>query len=268
MATELPTRFDPKTAEPRIYAEWEAKGWFHGTVKPGAPKFSISIPPPNITGILHIGHVLDNTPQDILVRWKRMLGFETSWIPGTDHAGIATQHVVERALAKDGKRRRDLGRDKFLEHVWAWKKESGDTIIHQLKRLGCSCDWERTRFTMDEGCSRAVIEAFCRLYEKGLIYRGDYIVNWCTKDLTALSDEEAEKKEIEGGLYSIKYPIKGADGNFVTVATTRPETMLGDTAVAVHPGDERYKHLVGKLLLLPLADREIPVVADAFVDPK
>ncbi|MBI3270981.1 MAG: valine--tRNA ligase [Planctomycetes bacterium] len=267
MTMDLPTRFDPKTAEPRIYADWESKGYFHASVREGKRKFSISIPPPNITGVLHIGHVLDNTPQDILVRYRRMQGLEACWIPGTDHAGIATQHVVERALSKEGVRRQQLGREKFVERVWAWKKEYGDTIIAQLKRLGCSCDWQRARFTMDEGCSRAVLEAFCRLYEKGLVYRGDYIVNWCTKDLTALSDEEAEKKEIEGGLYSIQYPIRGAEGH-VVVATTRPETMLGDTAVAVHPSDERYKHLVGKTLVLPLTDREIPVVADAFVDPK
>ncbi len=265
MPREIPTRFDSATVEPRVYSFWEGKGWFQGRVRPGAPRFCEVIPPPNITGILHMGHVLDNTPQDIMARWKRMLGFEVSWIPGTDHAGIATQNVVEKELRKQKIRRQDLGREKFLERVWEWREKYGHTIITQLKRLGCSCDWSRTRFTMDDGLSAAVLEVFCRLYEKGLIYRGDYIVNWCPRCHTALSDEEAAKEEIDGGLYPISYPVKGS-AEKLTIATTRPETMLGDTAVAVHPADPRYTHLIGKTVIVPLVEREVPIIADEYVD--
>src|ERR1041385_3189051 len=213
-----------------------------------------------------MGHVLNNTIQDVFVRWKRMQGFETVWMPGTDHAGIATQNVVEKSLAKEGRTRHDLGREEFLRRVWAWKEQYGGTIIRQLRKLGASCDWQRERFTMDEGLSGAVNEMFIRLYEKGLIYRGKYIVNWCPKDHTAISDDEVEHEEHQGKLFYVRYPIKGSD-EFAVVATTRPETMLGDTAIAVHPGDERYKHLVGKTALLPLVDRELPVIADDYVDP-
>jgi valyl-tRNA synthetase len=225
------------------------------------------IPPPNVTGILHMGHALNNTIQDILIRYRRMTGDETLWMPGTDHAGIATQNVVEKALAKEGGlKRQDLGRDKFIERVWQWRQQYGSTIIRQLKKLGASCDWERTRFTMDEDYSRSVLEAFVRLYEKGLIYRGSYIINWCPRCQTALSDEEAPHHELNGNLYYLKYPLKDDPSQFVIVATTRPETMLGDTAVAVNPKDKRYKKLIGKKLILPLINREIKVIADGMVD--
>ncbi len=265
MGREIPTRFDYAEAETRLYRFWEGRGYFRGGVRPGKKRFSVVIPPPNITGILHMGHVLDNTPQDIMARMRRMQGHETCWVPGTDHAGIATQNVVEKDLRKQKIRRQDLGREKFVERVWQWREQYGNTIIAQLKRLGCSCDWDRTRFTMDDGLSAAVLEVFCRLFHKGLIYRGDYIVNWCPRCLTALSDEEAEKREIEGGLYPIHYPVKESNER-LTIATTRPETMLGDTAVAVHPEDPRYRHLVGKTVILPLLQREIPIIADPYVD--
>ncbi|MDD5556749.1 MAG: valine--tRNA ligase [bacterium] len=263
---EIPTRYDPAAVEERWYAAWEARGYF--TARPGGGKpYVIVIPPPNITGILTMGHVLNNTLQDILVRWKRMQGFEALWLPGTDHAGIATQNVVEKELAGRGGSRRAFGRDAFLEEVWRWRERYGRTIIRQLKRLGCSCDWTRERFTMDEGLSRAVREVFVRLHEKGLVYRGTYIINWCPRCHTALSDEEVEHEEHDGRLWHIRYPFAGRDGH-VTVATTRPETMLGDTAVAVHPADERYRGIVGAAVRLPVVGREIPVIADEFVDPK
>lgn len=263
---ELPKAYNPKQAEEKWYPYWERHGFFHAKVNSKKKPFSVVIPPPNITGILTMGHVLNNTIQDVFVRWKRMQGYETLWMPGTDHAGIATQNVVERALAKEGKTRHDLGRDPFIKRVWKWKKEYGGTIIKQLKKLGSSCDWERERFTMDKGLSDAVQEIFIRLYNKGLIYRGTYIINWCPKDHTAISDDEVEYNEHKGHLWYIKYPIKGTEEHAI-VATSRPETILGDTAVAVHPEDQRYKHLVGKIVILPLTDREIPIIADEYVDP-
>ncbi len=274
---ELDKRYNAKDIEERIYRNWEAKGYFRPETqvskKTGKP-YVIVIPPPNVTGILHMGHALNNTIQDVMIRWNRMRGIETLWVPGVDHAGIATQNVVEKKLAKEGKRRWDLGREKFLEEVWKWKKESGDTITRQLRRLGASCDWSREAFTMDENLSKAVREVFVTLHEKGLIYQGNRIINWCPRCQTALSDEEAEHKDTEGGLYHLKYPVVGAKGPYekmgvdhIVVATTRPETMLGDVAVAVNPEDPRYKHLLGKKLLLPLVNREILVIADEFVDP-
>ncbi|HUS58842.1 MAG TPA: class I tRNA ligase family protein, partial [Planctomycetota bacterium] len=267
MELELSTKYSANEAETRWYDFWEKKGYFH--VEPDASKkpYTIVIPPPNVTGILTLGHVLNNTLQDILIRWRRMQGFAALWLPGTDHAGIATQNVVEKRLAKQGTSRHDLGREKFIQTVWDWKNEHHSIIISQLKRLGCSCDWERERFTLDEGLSRAVAEVFVKLYEKGLIYRDVFIINWCPRCCTALSDEESEHRELTGALYYIRYPIAGSDEH-ITVATTRPETMLGDTAVAVHPEDARYKHLIGKKVLLPLMNREIPIIADPLVDPQ
>lgn len=263
---EIPKTYNPQTVEEHWYPIWEKNGFFRAKAIPEKIPYCIVIPPPNVTGILTMGHVLNNTIQDVFVRWRRMQGHETLWMPGTDHAGIATQNVVEKTLLKEGKTRHDLGREKFLERVWQWKEEYGGTIIKQLKKLGTSCDWERERFTMDEGLSNAVQEIFIRLYEKGLIYRGKYVINWCPKDHTAISDDEVNHTEHKGHLYHIKYPIKGTD-QFAIVATTRPETMLGDTAVAVHPKDERYTHLVGQSVILPLTSREIPIVSDEYVDP-
>ena len=266
MRKELAKNYNPKEFEDRIYGEWCEGGYFAPDPDPKKPAFSIVIPPPNVTGQLHMGHALDQTLQDILIRSKRMQGYSTLWVPGTDHAGIATQIKVEENLrVNEGLTRYDLGREKFLERVWAWKEQYGNRIISQLKKLGSSCDWSRERFTMDEGCSRAVREVFVNLYNKGLIYRGYRIINWCPHCLTALSDAEVEYSEQAGSFWHIRYPVKGSD-EFVTIATTRPETMLGDTAVAVHPEDERYTHLVGKMLVLPLVGREIPVIADEYVE--
>lgn len=266
MAKELSKTYDPKAVEDRIYNEWVEKGYFHTQIDKDKEPFTVVIPPPNVTGQLHMGHALDETFQDILVRTKRMQGYAALWIPGTDHAGIATQIKVEESLRKEkGLTRHDIGREKFLELVWDWKKKYGERIINQIKKLGCSCDWERERFTMDEGCSRAVKEVFVNLYNKGLIYRGNRIINWCPHCVTALSDAEVEYAEQDGFFWHIKYPIKDSDG-FVVIATTRPETLLGDTAVAVNPEDERYKDLVGRTLVLPLVGREIPVIADEYVD--
>jgi valyl-tRNA synthetase len=265
--TEIPTRYNPQEVERKWYDFWERGRLFHVEPDPSRRPFCIVIPPPNITGILHMGHALNNTIQDIMVRYRRMQGYCTLWVPGTDHAGIATQNVVERKLAQQGQRRQDLGRERFLEEVWKWKQRYGSTIIEQLKRLGCSCDWERERFTMDEGLSRAVLEVFVRLFEAGLIYRGNYIVNWCPRCQTALSDEEAPHKEIEGKLYYIRYPIDGSKDGFVTVATTRPETMLGDVAVAVNPKDKRFRQLCDKLIILPIKNRKLKVIKDGLVDP-
>ena len=262
---ELQKAYIPKEAEEKWYSFWETNGFFHGTVNHKKEAYSIVIPPPNITGILTMGHVLNNSIQDVFVRWKRMHGFETLWMPGTDHAGIATQNVVERTLAKEGKDRHDLGREEFLKLVWKWKEQYGGTIIKQLKKLGTSCDWERERFTMDEGLSNAVQEMFIRLYHKGLIYRGKYIINWCPKDHTAISDDEVNFTEQHDHLWYIKYPIKDMN-EYAIVATTRPETMLGDTAIAVNPKDERYRHLVGRTVLLPLTDRGIPIITDDVID--
>ncbi len=267
--TELPKNYDPSAIEEKWYNEWLAKGYFRGDASRGGQPYSIVIPPPNVTGILHMGHALNNSIQDVLVRWRRMQGFNTVWVPGTDHAGIATQNVVEKGLKKEGKTRDDLGRDAFVERVWRWKEEYGSTIIRQLKKLGSSCDWDRERFTMDKGLSDAVAEVFIRLYNKKLIYRGEYIINWCPRCRTALSDEESEHKELKGKLWHIRYPVKGGGpGDYIVVATTRPETMLGDTAVAMNPGDDRYLRLKGRTLMLPLMNREIPLIEDDFVDPK
>lgn len=262
----LPKAYSPRDAEPRLYKHWEEAGYFSASVREDKQPYSIVIPPPNITGRLHLGHALNNTIQDILIRWKRMLGYEACWVPGTDHAGIATQNVVEKTLAKENLTRHDLGRQKFVERVWKWKEEYGNTIVRQLRELGVSCDWTRERFTMDEGLSRAVKEVFVRLFDKGLIYRGKYIVNWCPFHQTALSDDEVEHKEQEGKLWYVRYPIEGTT-EFAVVATTRPETMFGDTAVAAHPEDERYKHLIGKYVILPLVGKRIPVIADEYIDP-
>jgi valyl-tRNA synthetase len=265
LTKELPKVYDPQQVEGKIYQMWLEKGCFRGVIDPGKKPFTIVIPPPNVTAQLHIGHACDDTLQDILIRTKRMQGYSALWIPGTDHAGIATQIKVEEKLRKEGKTRHDLGRDAFIKEVWDWKEKYGGQIINQLKRLGASCDWERERFTMDEGCSKAVREVFVSLYEKGLIYKGSRIVNWCPVCSTALSDVEVEHEEKPGHFWHIRYPVQGTD-EFVTIATTRPETMLGDTGVAVHPEDERYTHLVGKKVLLPLVNREIPIVADEYVD--
>ncbi len=266
MSTELAKGYEPHDVEKRWYAEWETKGYFHAAATSGKQPYSIVIPPPNVTGALHMGHALNNTLQDILCRWKRMQGYNVLWMPGTDHAGIATQNVVERQLAAEGQDRHDLGREAFIERVWKWKAESGGQIIGQLKRLGASCDWERERFTMDEGLSKAVRTVFVKLYEDGLIYRANRLINWCPRCHTALSDIEVEHEDHKGHLWHIRYPIAGEAGKYLVVATTRPETMLGDSAVAVHPADERYKHLIGKKVVLPLINREISVVADEYVE--
>nr|WP_321264665.1 valine--tRNA ligase [uncultured Sphaerochaeta sp.] len=263
-AVELPKAYDPKQFEDRIYQQWLEEGKF----KPAEgkePPFTIVMPPPNVTGILHMGHALNNSLQDILTRYYRMSGRTTLWLPGTDHAGIATQHVVERQLAQEGLRRQDLGRDKFLERTWQVKDKHHDIITDQLKKIGCSCDWEHERFTMDEGLSQAVRESFVTLYERGLIYKGEYLVNYCPKCGTALADDEVEYQELGGFLYDVRYPYSDGSG-YITVATTRPETMFGDVAVAVHPDDERYTHLVGTLIDLPLTDKKIPIIADSFVE--
>jgi valyl-tRNA synthetase len=265
LTKELPKVYDPKQVEGKIYQMWTDKGCFRGVIDPAKKPFTIVIPPPNVTAQLHIGHACDDTLQDILIRTKRMQGYAALWIPGTDHAGIATQIKVEEKLRKEGKTRYDLGREAFIEEVWAWKHNYGGQIINQLKRLGASCDWERERFTMDEGCSKAVREVFVSLYEKGLIYKGSRIVNWCPVCVTALSDVEVEHEEKPGHFWHIRYPVKDSDEALI-VATTRPETMLGDTGVAVHPDDPRYTHLVGKTIILPLVNREIPIVADEYVD--
>ncbi|MDP8234071.1 MAG: valine--tRNA ligase [Candidatus Saelkia tenebricola] len=264
--SRMESRYQSKKTEQKWYDYWEKGGFFHVEPDLNKPPFCIVIPPPNVTGILHMGHALNNTIQDILIRWKRMQGYCVLWIPGTDHAGIATQNVVEREIFKEGLTRYDLGREKFIKKIWQWRNEYGSTIVKQLRKLGASCDWERERFTMDEGLSEAVLEAFIKLYNKGVIYKGNYIINWCPRCRTALSDEEVEHEEQEGFLYYLKYPVINAEGKFVTVATTRPETMLGDVAVAVHPNDERYEFLKGKKILLPLINRELQIVRDDAVD--
>ncbi|MBE7049269.1 MAG: valine--tRNA ligase [Ruminococcaceae bacterium] len=266
MKKELAKTYNPSEVEDRIYAEWIEKNYFHAEIDKTKEPFTIVIPPPNVTGQLHMGHALDETLQDILIRYKRMQGYSTLWVPGTDHAGIATQIKVEEELrVNEGLTRYDLGREKFLERVWQWKEKYGSRIINQLKKIGSSCDWERERFTMDEGCSKAVKEVFVNLYEKGLIYQGSRIINWCPHCITALSDAEVEHAEQPGHFWHIKYNVKDSD-EYVVIATTRPETLFGDTAVAVNPEDERYASLVGKTLILPLVGREIPVIADEYVD--
>jgi valyl-tRNA synthetase len=261
----LAKAYEFAAVEKKWYEEWQRQKKFRATMDASRPSFSIVIPPPNVTGVLHVGHALNNTMQDVLVRYKRMQGYNTLWVPGTDHAGIATQNVVERQLATEALTRHDVGRDKFIARVWEWKAQSGGQIINQLKRLGCSCDWERERFTMDEGLSRAVRTVFTRLYREGLIYRGDYIINWCPRCHTALADLEVEHEATAGKLYKIRYPYAGGGGHIV-VATTRPETMLGDTGVAVHPEDERYAALPEKAVILPLVNRKIPVIFDDQVE--
>ncbi len=262
---ELPSSYEPKDVEEKWYRTWEEEGLFHAKEDDNKEAYTIVIPPPNVTGNLHMGHALNNTLQDVLIRWQRMLGKSALWMPGMDHAGIATQNVVERLLAKEGKTKDDLGREGFVKKVWEWKEHSGGQIEDQLRRLGASLDWERERFTLDEGLSKAVRKVFVTLYKEGLIYQGFRIINWCPRCETALSDIETEYQDLKGHLYHIKYPIVDSD-DFITVATTRPETMLGDTGVAVNPDDERYKHLIGKHVILPLMNRKIPVFADSFVD--
>ncbi len=268
MIVELNKRYDPKPVEEKWYEFWEDNGFFRADAKSSKLGYCIVIPPPNITGSLHTGHALNNSLQDILIRWKKLQGYEVLWLPGTDHASIGTHVQIEKALAKEGKTRFDLGREAFLKYAWDWKNKFGNRIIEQLKRMGCACDWSRLRFTMDEMLSRAVREAFVRYYEKGLIYRGAYIVNWCPRCKTAISDLEVKHKESDGNLWYIKYPLSTPCGNMksIMVATTRPETMLGDTAVAVHPADERYKECIGKIATLPLTNRTIPIVAIDLVD--
>src|SRR6266550_1574777 len=267
MTEPLAPQYNPSSIESELYQWWTERGLFSPDSRvpgPGHP-YVIMMPPPNVTAVLHMGHGLNNTVQDVLIRFERMRGRRALWLPGTDHAGIATQNVVERLLAKEGLTRFDLGREAFVERVWAHVGQTGAAILDQLKAIGCSPDWSRTYFTLDEGLSRAVREIFVSLYEEGLVYRGHYIINWCPRCLTALSNEEAEKAEIDGKLWHLRYPLADGTGH-VVVATTRPETMLGDTGVAVHPEDERYRHLIGKRLTLPLVERSIPVVADEAVE--
>ena len=266
MSKELAKTYDPKGLEEKLYQKWLDKGYFHAKVNPDKKPFTIIMPPPNVTGQLHMGHALDNTIQDILIRFKRMQGYEALWQPGTDHAAIATEVKVTNMLKEQGLDKREMGREKFLEHAWAWKEEYGSRIINQLYKLGASADWERERFTMDPGSSAAVEEVFVRLYEKGWIYKGSRIINWCPVCQTSLSDAEVEHEDQDGFFWHINYPVVGEEGKFVEIATTRPETLLGDTAVAVNPEDERYTHLVGKMLELPLTGRQIPVIADEYVD--
>ena len=267
MTRELPKIYEPQQVEDRIYKMWEKGGYFRPSGDANRKSFTIVMPPPNVTGQLHMGHAMDATLQDTLIRFKRMQGFDTLWVPGTDHAGIATQIKVEEELRKkEGLSRHDLGREKFLERVWAWKHQYGNRIVEQQKKLGASCDWDRARFTMDEGCSKAVREVFVSLYEKNLIYKGSRIVNWCPHCVTALSDAEVEYVDKPGNLWHLKYPVTGQPGRYVVVATTRPETMLGDSGVAVNPEDSRYTDLIGKTCMLPLMDREIPIVADSYVE--
>jgi valyl-tRNA synthetase len=266
MSKELAKTYDPKDIEDRLYQKWEENKYFHAEADRSRKPFTIVMPPPNITGQLHMGHALDNTMQDILIRYKRMQGYNALWQPGTDHASISTEVKVIESLKEQGIDKNDLGREGFLEKVWEWKEEYGGRIIRQLKKMGSSADWDRERFTMDEGCSKAVQDVFIKLYEKGLIYKGSRIVNWCPVCKTSISDAEVEHEEQDGFFWHINYPVKGEEGRFVEIATTRPETLLGDTAVAVNPEDERYKDIIGKTLVLPLVGREIPVVADHYVD--
>ena len=263
---KIDDKFDPKNFEERLYEKWEKSGYFKPSDDKTKEPYCIMMPPPNVTGKLHMGHALDDTLQDILIRYKRMKGFRTLWLPGSDHAAISTEMKVVQKLAKEGKSKKDLGREKFLEEAWAWTHEYGGIIQKQQRKLGCSCDWERNRFTLDEGMSDAVLEQFIRLYEKGLIYKGTRMVNWCTSCNTSISDAEVEYKEEPSHLWHIRYKITGEDDKYIEVATTRPETMLGDTAVAVHPDDERYKDLVGKTCILPIMNKEIPIIADEFVE--
>lgn len=266
MSKELEKNYNPSEIEDRLYQKWLDKKYFHAEVDRSKKPFTIVMPPPNITGKLHMGHALDNTMQDIIIRFKRMQGYEALWVPGTDHASISTEVKVTNALKEEGIDKHELGREGFLKRTWEWKKEYGGTITSQLKKIGSSCDWDRERFTMDEGCSKAVLEVFCRLYEKGLIYKGSRIVNWCPVCNTSISDAEVEHEEQAGHFWHINYPVVGEEGRYVEIATTRPETLLGDSALAVNPDDERYTDLIGKEVYLPLTDRKIPVIADGYVD--
>lgn len=268
MAKELEKTYDPAEIEERLYEKWEKNKYFHAEVDRSKKPFTIVMPPPNVTGQLHMGHALDNTLQDILIRFKRMQGYSALWQPGTDHAAIATEVKVIEKLKSEGIDKNEIGREEFLKHAWAWKEEYGGQIVKQLKKMGSSADWDRERFTMDEGCSEAVLEVFTKLYKKGYIYKGSRIINWCPVCKTSISDAEVEHEDQPGHFWHINYPIVGEEGRFVEIATTRPETLLGDTAVAVHPDDERYKDIVGRMLKLPLTDREIPVIADEYVDPE
>ena len=265
MAKELDKQYSPQNVEDRTYKFWCDHKYFHAEVNPDKKPYTIVIPPPNITGQLHMGHALDETLQDILIRWRRMEGYETLWLPGTDHASIATEAKIVEAMRKEGITKEEIGREKFLERAWEWKAQYGGRIVEQLKKLGSSCDWDRERFTLDEGCSKAVREVFCKLYDKGLIYRGERIINWCPHCLTSISDAEVEYEDQAGHFWHLRYPFKDGSG-YLELATTRPETLLGDTAVAVNPNDERYKDMVGKILILPIVHREIPVIADDYVD--
>ena len=262
----LDSKFEPKNFEDRIYANWEKKGYFKPSMDKTKESYTIVMPPPNITGKLHMGHALDETIQDILIRFKRMQGYNTLWVPGTDHAAIATEAKIVAKLKEEGVTKEELGRDGFLQKAWEWKKEYGSTITSQLKKLGCSCDWSRERFTMDEGLTKAVTKVFINLYNKGLIYKGKKMINWCPNCNTSISDAEVEYEEEPTHLWHIRYQIKGEENRYVIVATTRPETMLGDTAVAVHPEDERYQDLIGKTCILPIMNKEIPIIADEFVE--
>ena len=266
MSKELEKNYNPSEIEDRLYHKWLEKKYFHAEVNRDKKPFTIVMPPPNITGKLHMGHALDNTMQDIIIRFKRMQGYEALWIPGTDHASISTEVKVTNALKEEGIDKHELGREGFLKRTWEWKKEYGGTITSQLKKIGSSCDWDRERFTMDEGCSKAVQEVFIKLYEKGLIYKGSRIVNWCPVCNTSISDAEVEHEEQAGHFWHINYPVVGEPGRYVEIATTRPETLLGDSALAVNPDDERYTDLVGKEVELPLTDRTIPIIADPYVD--
>ncbi len=272
-ASAMPKAYNPHEVEEVLYAWWEAQGFFRpeqqiasGLADPARQSFVISMPPPNVTGALHLGHAITSSVEDMLIRYRRMVGDPTLWVPGSDHAGIATQNVVERQLEKQGMSRQMLGRERFVEEVWNWKDEYHTRITAQQKRMGISCDWARERFTLDEGLSQAVLEAFIQLYEEGLIYKGNYLVNWCPRCQSAISDLEVEYEEIVGKFYTFRYPLK--EGGYLEVSTTRPETILGDTAVAVHPDDPRYQDVVGKTALVPMLNREIPVIADAYVDPE
>ena len=265
MLENLSKTYNPKDFEDRLYEYWNDNGYFMAHVDENKKPYTIMMPPPNVTGSLHMGHALNNTIQDVLTRWKRMSGYEALWLPGTDHASISTEAKVVEKITKEGKTKEELGREKFIEEAWEWTHLYGGTIKNQLKKLGVSCDWSRDRFTLDENLSKAVEEVFIRLYDKGLIYRGDRIINWCPSCRTAISDAEVEHEDSKGYIWHINYPIKDSN-NFITIATTRPETILGDLAIAVNPKDERYKNLVGKVAILPLVNREIPIIADDYVD--
>ncbi len=270
MTATIPTlasQYEASTTEAKWQQYWEENQIFKASPEKGGKTYCIVIPPPNVTGSLHMGHAFEASLIDALIRYHRMKGYNTLWLPGTDHASIAVQTILDKQLKAEGISRYDLGREKFLERAWKWKAESGGTIVNQLRRLGVSVDWTRERFTMDEGLSKAVLEAFIQLYEQGLIYRGEYLVNWCPETQSAVSDLEVENKEVDGNLWHFRYPLSDNSG-YLEVATTRPETMLGDTGVAVNPNDERYKHLVGKTLTLPIMNRQIPIIADELVDPE